>query len=132
MAEEKLGRGCNSLTWLSAENNCIVHFCTAHRRPEKLTPSQKTKEVSISYCEPGAVGKTYRPENAALPNQDTVTETKSTKATQTAQRHEEAYPGPREFQRWENVTLFGLFTLNTDHSCPWENLSPLERYNLGN
>jgi Tfp pilus assembly protein PilP len=106
---------------------------------EKLeTPSQKTKEaVDKLLRAPSAVGKSLQDlSNAAKAKlQDAVAETKSTKAnsdgpTPAEQRSDPQSPG--NFSTVGKRDPFRPFTLNTrTNSRPRENLSPLERYDLG-
>jgi Tfp pilus assembly protein PilP len=106
---------------------------------EKLeTPSQKTKEaVDKLLRAPSAVGKTLQDLTNAAKNklQDAVAETKPTKgnsdgAAPTEQRSDPQ--SPANFSTAGKRDPFRPFTLNPrTNSRPRENLSPLERYELG-
>jgi type IV pilus assembly protein PilP len=106
---------------------------------EKLeTPSQKTKEaVDKLLRAPSAVGKSLQDlSNASKAKlQDAVTETKSTKANSEGPAAAEQKSDPQSTGSFSTVGKrdpFRPFTLNTrTNSRPRENLSPLERYNLG-
>ena len=106
---------------------------------EKLeTPSQKTKEaVDKLLRAPSAVGKSLQDlSNAAKAKlQDAVAETKSTKANSDGPAPAEQRSDPQSPGNFSTVGKrdpFRPFTLNTRvNSRPRENLSPLERYNLG-
>jgi Tfp pilus assembly protein PilP len=106
---------------------------------EKLeTPSQKTKEaVDKLLRAPSAVGKSLQDlSNAAKAKlKDAVTETKSTKASSDGPAPAEQRSDPQSPGNFSTVGKrdpFRPFTLNTrTNSRPRENLSPLERYNLG-
>ena len=106
---------------------------------EKLeTPSQKTKEaVDKLLRAPSAVGKSLQDlSNAAKAKlQDTITETKSTKANSDGPAPAEQKSDPQSPGNLSTVGKrdpFRPFTLNTrTNSRPRENLSPLERYDLG-
>lgn len=106
---------------------------------EKLeTPSQKTKEaVDKLLRAPSVVGKSLQDlsNTAKTKLQDAVAETKSTKATSDG-----AAPAEQKSDSQSPVNSstvgkrdpFRPFTLNTRTSSrPRENLSPLERYDLG-
>jgi Tfp pilus assembly protein PilP len=106
---------------------------------EKLeTPSQKTKEaVDKLLRAPSVVGKSLQDlsNTAKAKLQDAIAETKSTKANSDG-----AAPGeqksdsqsPANFSTVGRRDPFRPFTLNTrTNSRPRENLSPLERYDLG-
>jgi type IV pilus assembly protein PilP len=106
---------------------------------EKLeTPSQKTKEaVDKLLRAPSAVGKSLQDlGNAAKAKlQDAVAETKSTKANSDGPAPAEQKSDPQSPGNFSTVGKrdpFRPFTLNTrTNSRPRENLSPLERYDLG-
>ena len=106
---------------------------------EKLeTPSQKTKEaVDKLLRAPSAVGKSLQDlSNAAKAKlKDAVAETKSTKANSDGPAPAEQRSDPQSPGNFSTVGKrdpFRPFTLNTrTNSRPRENLSPLERYNLG-
>jgi type IV pilus assembly protein PilP len=106
---------------------------------EKLeTPSQKTKEaVDALLRTPSAVGKSLQDlSNAAKAKlQDAVAETKSKKTnseTQTPAEQKSDAQSPGNFSTVGKRDPFRPFTLNTrTNSRPRENLSPLERYDLG-
>jgi type IV pilus assembly protein PilP len=106
---------------------------------EKLeTPSQKTKEaVDKLLRAPSAVGKSLQDlSNAAKAKlQDAVAETKSTKANSDGPAPAEQRSDPQSPGNFSTVGKrdpFRPFTLNTrTNSRPRENLSPLERYDLG-
>jgi type IV pilus assembly protein PilP len=106
---------------------------------EKLeTPSQKTKEaVDALLRTPSAVGKSLQDlSNAAKAKlQDAVAETKSKKTNSEvpapAEQKSDAQ-SPGNFSTVGKRDPFRPFTLNTrTNSRPRENLSPLERYDLG-
>ena len=106
---------------------------------EKLeTPSQKTKEaVDKLLRAPSVVGKSLQDlsNTAKAKLQDAVAETKSTKANSDGAAPVEPKSdsqSPANFSTVGRRDPFRPFTLNTrTNSRPRENLSPLERYDLG-
>jgi type IV pilus assembly protein PilP len=111
-------------------------FASAQEKLE--TPSQKTKEaVDKLLRAPSAVGQSLQNlSNAAKAKlQDAATETKSMKAnsngpTPAEQNSEPQSPG--SFSTVGKRDPFRPFSLSTrTNSRPRENLSPLERYDLG-
>jgi Tfp pilus assembly protein PilP len=120
---------------------CIVllfapGFVGAQEEPG--TPAQKTKEaVDTLLRTPSVVGKTLQDlSNAAKARlQDAVAETKSTKANADGAAPTEQKSDPQSSANFSTVGKrdpFRPFTLNTRaHNRPRENLSPLERYDLG-
>lgn len=120
---------------------CIIFFLVPGftRAQEKLeTPSQNTKEaVDKLLRAPSAVSQSLQNlSNAAKAKfQDAVTETKATKANSDGQAPAEQKSDPQSTGSFSTVGKrdpFRPFTLNTrTNSRPRENLSPLERYDLG-
>lgn len=106
---------------------------------EKLeTPSQKTKEaVDKLLRAPSVVSKSLQDLNSAAKAkfQDAVAETKPTKGNSDGAAPAEPKSDPQSPANFSTIGKrdpFRPFTLNTrTDSRPRENLSPLERYDLG-
>lgn len=102
------------------------------------TPSQKTKEaVDTLLRAPSAVSQSLQAlGNAAkVKLQDAIAETKSTKTTSDGgapTQYKSDLPSPANVSTVGKREPFRPFTLNTrTNNRPRENLSPLERYDLG-
>jgi Tfp pilus assembly protein PilP len=127
------------VNWLRKIASIILLFGAASvGAQEKLeTPSQKTKEAVDKLLQaPGTIQKNLQDlsDTAKAKLRDAVRETKSTKPNSEASPVEQNpnQSSAPNFSTAGRRDPFRPFTLNTrTHNRPRENLSPLERYELG-